>query len=68
MSDTPPTSDHYLIPGWFTREQWAELSPHVDRLILQPAGILLIAVMLNRRGGTIRSWISEFLTPGSAKL
>ena len=36
--------EHHIVPGWFTREQWAELSPHIERLISQPGGVLLIAV------------------------
>jgi hypothetical protein len=35
---------NHLVPNWFTREQWAELSPHIERLISQPGGVLLISV------------------------
>jgi hypothetical protein len=40
MSDTVCN----LIPGWFTREQWGELQPYVQRLISRPGGVLLLAV------------------------
>ena len=29
-------TDHCLIPGWFTRDQWQELAPYVDRLAAMP--------------------------------
>jgi hypothetical protein len=44
MMDASCPPHHHLVPGWFSCQQWAELSPHIDRLISQPGGILLIAV------------------------
>jgi hypothetical protein len=40
-------SGHNLIPAWFSSQQWAELSPFIERLISQPGGVMLISVTVD---------------------